>query len=526
MPPDLGHLRRLLEDDHQTSRSSLLRRIIDNSPAIIYVKDLEGRHLVVNRAWEELTGITQEEAFGRTDHELFPEHLANSWQLTDRETIQARRPVRFEETNESGGTTRTYLTTKFPLLDESGEMVGVGGISTDVTERKRLEESLRQRHREYAAIVADHKRTGEALRQSESDARASETRIRALLNTIPDLMFLQSKDGVYLDYHARNPEDLLLPPQRFLGRNMHEVLPAPLADMFGRLFGQALSSAEPVLIEYSLPIQGEQRWYEARVIAAEDDKVLSIVRDITARKRAEHDLHDAQAALAKLTRVATMGELVASIAHEVNQPLAAIANNGQVCLRWLEEGKIDELKDALEDIVRDGRRAAEVVSRVRTFVEPREAIEEEIDVNDIVNETLALARQEIVRHAAEVRTQLTPGLTRVRGDRVQLQQVLLNLIVNALEAMASIHDRRRRLRIVTSPAANGGVRVSVRDWGVGLDPARQENLFEAFVTTKPHGMGMGLTISRSIIAAHGGRLTAHGNPRHGTTFEFTLPAPS
>jgi C4-dicarboxylate-specific signal transduction histidine kinase len=231
--------------------------------------------------------------------------------------------------------------------------------------------------------------------------------------------------------------------------------------------------------------------------------------------------------LAHTNRVATMGQLSASIAHEVSQPIAAAAINAQTGLRWLsaQSPDLNEVAQAFGRIVENVDRAGEVVARIRELIKKAPPRKDGVAVNDVIREVIALTRGEVTKVGVEVRTQLQDGLPLIQGDRVQLQQVILNLIINAVEAMGGAGEGPRQLLISTETAELGEVRVALRDSGPGLDPGKLERLFEPFYTTKPSGLGMGLAICRSIIEAHGGRLWAEANDPRGAIFQFTVPAP-
>jgi len=242
------------------------------------------------------------------------------------------------------------------------------------------------------------------------------------------------------------------------------------------------------------------------------------------REQAEAALRQAQADLAHVSRMTTMGEMTASLAHEVNQPITAALTNANTCLLWLaaDTPNIDEARAATMRIVQDGTRAAEIIRRTRRLFEKGTPLRESVDVNELIREMIVLLRSEATRHAISVRTDLAADLPQAMGDRVQLQQVVMNLIVNSIDAMKDV-DGTRELAITSRRADGEHVQVSVRDTGVGLPPQQTDQIFKAFFTTKAHGTGMGLSISRSIVESHGGRLWAADNATRGASFYLTLP---
>ncbi len=242
------------------------------------------------------------------------------------------------------------------------------------------------------------------------------------------------------------------------------------------------------------------------------------------RKRAEETLRKSQAELAHVTRLMTMGEMAASIAHEINQPLAAVVNNASACVRWLagDSPDLDEAREAAQRIIRDGNRASEVIRRIRAFLRKSDTQKTQLDLSKTIREVVILTRREAQGNDVTLRTDLDGDLPKVMGDRVQLQQVILNLVMNGVEAMATVNDRPRELVIGAVQHETDKVLVYVRDSGVGIDHQNGESIFDAFYTTKPNGMGMGLAISRSIVEDHGGRLWATGNEGPGATFQFTI----
>jgi C4-dicarboxylate-specific signal transduction histidine kinase len=244
------------------------------------------------------------------------------------------------------------------------------------------------------------------------------------------------------------------------------------------------------------------------------------------RRQVQHALLKAQAELAHVARVTTMGELAASIAHEVNQPLSAVSANANACRRWLahQPPNMTEATESLARILRDCQRAADVIGRIRSLLKKNPPEPTPQDVNELLGEVVALLQDRLASHQITAALDLTPGLPAILGDRVQLQQVILNLILNGVEAMSDVVDRPRSLQIATRALASGEVSMTVSDSGVGIDPTVFERLFDAFFTTKAEGMGMGLSVSRAIVQRHGGQLWASTNQGPGTTFHVALPA--
>ena len=252
--------------------------------------------------------------------------------------------------------------------------------------------------------------------------------------------------------------------------------------------------------------------------------------DVTAMVRAEQaekSLRQAQVELAHVTRLTTLGELTASIAHEVNQPLAGVIGNGAACLRWLSKDPpqfYGEVRASIEAMISDANRASTIIAKIRALAQntvPQMAI---LDINDVIREAVALVQRELDDHGVVLRQRLAPDIALVTGDRIQLQQVIINLIMNSVEAMENISERAREIAIRSNRSENDRIAVEVQDSGVGVDPAKIDSLFAAFFTTKPKGLGMGLSISRSIIEAHDGRLTMSSDGKTGATVQITLPS--
>jgi len=271
---------------------------------------------------------------------------------------------------------------------------------------------------------------------------------------------------------------------------------------------------------------GTTCWIDAHgvIIPAGSLRMVGIGIDITDQKKNEQSLQEAKAELARVSRIVTMGELTASIAHEINQPLAAVATNASASLRWLavDPPNLDEARQAMANAMNEANRASGVIERLRTMLKKVPPQLRPVDVNEVIRDVLALAHRELVTGGVTTRTELAPDLPSVLGDRVQLQQVMLNLIMNAIDAMSPVHDRPRTLLIKSARDAEGVV-IEVQDSGKGLDPEQASRIFDSFFTTKPEGIGMGLSISRSIVEAHGGRLQGMPGSSDGAVFRVILP---
>jgi C4-dicarboxylate-specific signal transduction histidine kinase len=280
--------------------------------------------------------------------------------------------------------------------------------------------------------------------------------------------------------------------------------------------------------DLKLTVEDLQRTNEALQAESRERKQTEEALQAESRERnqTEAALRQAQADLARASRLSSMGELSASLAHEINQPIAAVIIDANTCLRWLsrDQPDLEEARAAAVRIAQDGKRASEIVSRVRMLFRKGIPQRELVNVNETIQEMVLLLHSEATKFAVSTRTELATDLPQVVGDRVQLQQVLMNLMMNSIDAMKDVNGRRE-LTVQSQRGENGQVLISVTDTGIGLPPQQADQIFNAFFTTKPHGTGMGLRISRSIIESHGGRLWATGASGRGATFQFTLPAP-
>jgi PAS domain S-box-containing protein len=389
-------------------------------------------------------------------------------------------------------------------LGGDGRPARVRGVSIDITERKLVDEALRE----------------------------SETRFRTMANTAPVMIWMSDPDKLcnflnkgWLDFTGRNLE-------QELGNGWTEGIHPDDFDHSVGIYVNAFDARQEFTMEYRLRrFDGEYCWVLDHGVPRFDSDgtflgYIGTAIDITERKRTESELQRQREELAHVTRVSTLGELSASLAHELNQPLTAILSNAQAAQRFLAAGPADveELDEILKDIVQDDSRASEVIQRMRALVKKEELAFVSLDLAGVIRDVAALVHSDAILHGVRITLDLNSGLPPVRGDRVQLQQVVLNLLLNTFDAMKDCPANEREVRLRAEKTEAGLLRLAVRDRGTGLSGDHLDKVFQPFYTTKREGLGMGLSISRSIIEAHGGRLWAENNPDRGATFYCTLAA--
>jgi PAS domain S-box-containing protein len=492
-----------------------LRRHVDAIPGFVWTAFPDGRVEFCNRRWLDYTGKHSGEFTGKElVAEIYHEDKSDfekKWRaaLTQGESFEVEARLQRAE-----GPYRWFLVRAAPLRDAKGEISRWYGTNVDIEDLKRAREE-----------ITELKRTEERLRESEA-------RFQAMADTAPVMIWLTGTDGL-CNYFNK-------PWLEFTGRSVGQevgtgwvegVHPDDVQGCFD-VFLPAFHARNSFRMQYRLRrADGEYRWVIEsgipRYAGGEFVGYIGSNIDITDLKRAEQErerLRQAQSELAHINRVTTMGELAGSIAHEIKQPISAAHTNAQTCLRWLghDQPDLDEAREAVSRIIQDVTRASEIISRIRALFKKEEPRREFVDVNEMIKEMISLMRSEAGRRAISIHTDLTSDLPKVTADRVQLQQVFLNLMLDGIDAINE-GNMAGELTIKSQQNPNGQVLISVSDTGIGLPSDRGDKVFDAFFTTKPQGTGMGLSISRSIIESHGGRLWATSNHGRGATFQFILP---
>ena len=480
------------------------RLLVDSIPGLVALLTAAGEVQFVNRQVLEYTGRTLEDLkqWGTNDT-VHPEDLPHVIRAFT-QSIASGSPYQIEQRlRRSDGVYLWFQNSGFPLRDASGHIVRWCVLLTDIDERKHAEDALRESERESRLIV----------------------------DSIPGFIAgftpggeLEFVNRPILEYFGKTLEELK--HWGASGTTHPEDLPRVV-----ELFTRSIASGDPFEFEVrTRRFDGVYRWFQSRGFPLRDPnghivRWYNLLIDIDERKRAEEALSRARSELAHVARVTTLSTLTASIAHEVNQPLSGIITNASTCLRMLDATPpdVDGARETARRTIRDGNRAADVITRLRALFSKKEFTLEPLDLNEATREVVALSLSELQRNRVVVQSELADDLPSITGDRVQLQQVILNLLRNASDAMVGVDERPRQLLIRTEREGGDHVRVTVRDAGAGVERQSIDKLFDAFYTTKSGGMGIGLSVSRSIVERHQGRLWAEPNDGPGATFSFSLP---
>jgi PAS domain S-box-containing protein len=486
---------------------SKLELILENSPLAIAGLNLEGQITTWNRAAERLFGWTADEAIGHLCKTVPPEGRTEYLQVIRRVMLDGTVLGLVSYRRNKSGSLLTCSVSFAPQRNERGEVIGITAIIEDITERKQAEQAVQQSQQLLESVLATLP-VGVIVTNEEGDIILSNAASKAIWGQL----IISGRERRENSRAFWNETGKQIEPAEWTSMRAlnGQTILNDLIDI------EAYNRERKTIRNSAAPIRNAGGQIIGAVIVNED---------ITEAKRREEKLRQAQAELAHVGRVAMMGELTASIAHEVNQPLAGVVTNANAATRWLNFAppNLDEAREAVQRIARDGARASEVIQRIRAILKKSEPSRSPVNLNALIEETVALTQPELKHEKVLLRMELSPQLPLVLVDRVQLQQVLLNLFVNALDSLSSVFDRTRILRVRTEQIEPQSVQVAVEDSGAGINVPNIEHLFEPFYTTKSHGLGLGLSISRSIVEAHGGRLWATPNDGHGATFQFSLP---
>jgi PAS domain S-box-containing protein len=511
-------------------------RLLDLTHDTVFVRDMNDIITYWNRGAEELYGWRRDEAIGQVSHRLMKTVFPASLEKITAELFHTGRWEGELVHTKRDGTPVTVASRWSLQEDVRGRPVATMETNNDITEHKRADAELRESERRYRNIFQtagvsiweeDFSKVKTAIDELKAQGIRDfghyfTTHPEFVRQAITMVRIVNVNEATLKLLAARRKEDLLV--------SLHKVFLPESEDVFAQVLiaiaeGRTLFEAETVLKTLSGDKLAVLLTIAFPAEAATLGCVLVSLMDITERNRTQEALQQAQAELAHVTRLTTLGELTASIAHEVNQPLAAIVTNGEACLRWLayRPPELEEVRGAVESMISDGVRASEVVWGLRGLLKKSNPLRSLLNLNEVIEQLVLLVERELLNNRVTLRLELAPALHDVFGDRVQLQQVIMNLVINGIQSMASVTDRPRELLIRSCEGEDDQLMIEVRDRGSGIDPRDMQQLFNAFFTTKPNGMGMGLSICRSIVEAHGGRIWASSNVGPGATFTFTVP---
>ena len=505
--------RRQAEDALKETKAALaaseqnLRLIIDSLPVLVWSARPDGSADFVNKSWLDYAGLPAERILDWGFLDLYhPEDIPEMVEIWKRDLESSDHTQLKGRILGADGRYRWFYFSGRKLEDANG-IVRWFGVNIDIEDLQCAEN---------------------ALRASETALRESEHKLSLIINTIPAMAWSCTPDG-RLEYWNKNLIDFVgLPFEEIVDFGFYRMFHPDDVERMRASWEEVVATKRPNPVDARIRrFDGEYRWFNLRqnpLLDADGNVVrwYGVVVDIEDRKRAEESLRQSQSDLAHVTRLTTIGELAVSIAHEINQPLMAIVTNAGTCLRWLQEGQTDleQARLAADRVVHDGHRAGEIVSSIRSMAQRAPVRMERTDFNSALRDVLFLLRAELQSRGLEVVTNLSPHPLYVLGDRTQLQQVLLNLIINSAEA--THHGAEATIRIHCTQRQEGEVEVNVSDTGQGIAPDQIDRVFEAFYTTKSDGIGMGLSICRSIVEAHGGRIWAKSTYPTGASFNFTL----
>ena len=520
----------------------LLQAVLDGTTDVIFVKDLAGKYLFINRIGAELVGKSIDEVVGQNDVFLFGQEASAAIRSMDERVLAEGKAITYEQSGPRLAADHTFLVTKSPYRDADGELIGVIGIARDISPQKRAAEVLTDSARRFSTL-ANNSPTG----IYEADAHG----IFIYVNNKCCELFEMSREQLLQQqgWKAVHPEDYPWVAERwqrfmtsddssyhiefrclFPGDRIKHIVATsvPLYDEQRNrtgFIGNVMDVTDERRAQRALELANQE--LEGRVKARTSELLSANVQlrhEMAERLRTEERLREQQAQLAHALRVRTLGEMTAELAHEVNQPLSAISNYVHGTQQRLESGSLtmDEIGNTLAIIARESQRAADVIRRAKRFAGTQQPIRAPLNLHKLVHEALEMLAYKIREQQIQVVLELAAELPQAAGDELQVQQVVINLLRNAMEAIAASQPAQRLIQ-VTTRAGKDEVEFMVEDTGAGLQLGQPERIFEAFYTTRPEGLGLGLPISRTIIEAHGGRLWADVECARGARFRFTLP---
>ncbi len=472
----------------------------ENAPDVILTIDPDGTILFLNRT---VPPFTPEKAVGTSVYEYVPPDYQQALRDTLEQVVRTGEPCSYEVAGCGPDGRTSWYQSRLGPIKKDGRVVAMTLIATDVTE---------------------YRQTVDALRKSEN-------KYRTLLENLPQKIFLKDRSSVYVSCNENFAKDFNIKAEEITGKNDYDIIPRELAEKYRADDKRIIESGETKDFEERYIQQGQEMIIHTVKTPVKDEQgnvvgILGIFWDITGQKRIEQREDEHRAELARASRISLVGEMASGLAHELNQPLCAIASYAQGSLRMMESGAWDsnELLDAMRDVAAQAERAGQIIHRMAKLVRQKEPHKSSVNIKDIIQETVSFVDSEAkLRGITIERVEPSEEMPFVTVDSMGIEQVLLNLLQNAFEAISDMHDGKRQVTIRVSRDTNDAIEVTVSDTGKGLPMENIDIVFQPFFTTKSKGLGIGLSISRSIVEAHAGRLVAELNPAGGALFRFTLP---
>ena len=501
------------------TNSPELQLIYETAPIGLAFLSTDCRYVMINQHLTEICGLPIANHIGRTVRQTVPQ-VAQQVESIVQAILHTGESITGIEVNgqrpDGSNKDRVWITYWHPLKDRNGKIVGINVAAEEITERKRIEANLAASREELRVINGQ---------LAERVAAQAQERDR-IWNLAQDLFVVSDASGSILNINPAWRTTLGWSPDDLVGKNAAWLLhPEDRERSFAERANLSAGRRTLHFENRILRKDGSYRWLSWFAVH-DRDLIYATGRDVSDLKRTEEQLHNLRRELADASRQATMGVMTASIAHEIKQPLAAMMANANAGLRWLKRSDptgVQEAQSNLDQIVKAGHQLSEVIDSIRAMFGKESAEKNRVNIRLLVSNVLALARGELESHQIVLHNEMPDELPDVMAARVQLQQVILNLVMNAIEAMSSVTGRERRLRITSALDQSTSVTIIVEDTGTGIDPAHRDRIFDPFFTTKPRGMGLGLSICRSIIEAHGGKLLASPQNPFGSSFKLSLP---